>query len=140
MKNSSQTQHCKSKIRRKEEQDVKKNGPCRSAFATATVHPASTVPPAACSPAFSRLGFLLQFLVSSDINPCNSFSFSFFFCNFIYTEHLYKPQSVQTQLNFTSRHVGNTVSGRQFRRCFLFSFSSTFFPFLFHFLGCQTLL
>ena len=25
-----------------------------------------------------------------------------FFGNFIYTEHLYKPQSVQTQINFTS--------------------------------------
>ena len=25
---------------------------CRSAFATATVHPTSTVPPASCSPAF----------------------------------------------------------------------------------------
>ena len=49
--------HCKSKIRRKEEKNVKKNGPCRSAFATATVHPASTVPPVACSPAFSRLSF-----------------------------------------------------------------------------------
>ena len=42
---------------------MKKIGPCRSAFATATVHPASTVPPADCSPTFSRLIFLLQFLV-----------------------------------------------------------------------------
>ena len=42
---------------------MKKIGPCRSAFATATVHPASIVPPADFSPAFSRPSFLLQFLV-----------------------------------------------------------------------------
>ena len=47
-----------------------------------------------------------------------------FFGNFIYTEHLYKPQSVQTKLHLT---FGNR-RGRQFRCCFLlFPFSFIFF-------------
>ena len=51
--------------------------------------------------------------------PCNSFWFCFFFFgNFLYTEHLYKPQSVQTFNHFT---FCNTESWRQFPRCFLFS-------------------
>ena len=49
-----------------------------------------------------------------------TFGFSFFFCNFIYTENLYKPQSVQTCNQLTSLHVGNR-QGRQFPRSFLFS-------------------
>ena len=40
---------------------------CRSAFSTATVHLTSTVPPAACSPAFHALVFLLHFFVSSHL-------------------------------------------------------------------------
>ena len=45
--------------------------------------------------------FLLQFFVSSHFVLVIAFSFSFF-GNFIYTEHLYKPQSVQTCNHFTS--------------------------------------
>ena len=55
---------------------------CRKASPASTIHSFSTVHPAA--PVllhFTHLLFLLQFLVSSDINTCNSFSFSFF-CNF----------------------------------------------------------
>ena len=78
-----------------------------------------------CSPAFHAWLLLLQFLVSSDFNPCNIFSFSFFFVisNTLSTYislSLYKLNSL---------HVGNTVSGRQFRRCCLFS------PIFFHFLS-----
>ena len=60
-----------------------------------------TVPPAACSPAFHAPVFLLHFFVSSYFNPCNSFCLGLF-CNFPYTEHLYKPQSVQTLYQSTS--------------------------------------
>ena len=93
-------------------------------------------------PLFSCISCMVVFATIFGVLPILSLVialvFFFFFCNFIYTEHLYKPQSVQTQIN--SPHFGNTVSGRQFPRCFLFSFSSTFFHFLFYFLGCQTLL
>ena len=60
---SSQTQHCRSKIRRKEKQNVNKMEHCRSAFATATVHPACTVPTAPVLLHFTHLLFLLQFFV-----------------------------------------------------------------------------
>ena len=78
MKNLSQTHRCKSNLRRKEEQKVKKMEHYRNAFPASTVHPAGTMHPTACSPAFHAFGFLLQFFVSSYFNPCNSFSFSFF--------------------------------------------------------------
>ena len=67
-----------------------------------TVHSSSTVHPAA--PVllhFTLLLFLLQFFVSSHFVLVIAFSFSFF-GNFIYNEHLYKPQSVQTCNDFTS--------------------------------------
>ena len=78
-------------------------------------------------PAFYALPCLHLFLVFSHFNPCNSFCFGFF-CNFPYTEHLYKPQSVQTfnQLESTSRRQYR--EGRQFLRSFLFPFSFIFFP------------
>ena len=81
----------------------------------ATVHPAAPI-----LLHFTLLLFLLQFFVSSHFVFVIAFSFSFF-GNFIYTEHLYKPQFVQTCNHFTSAING----GRQFRRCFLF------FPFSF---------
>ena len=59
-----------------------------------TVHNSNTVHPA--TPIllhFTLLLFLLQFFVSSHFVIVIAFSFSFF-GNFIYTEHLYKPQSV----------------------------------------------
>ena len=61
-----------------------------------------TVPPTA--PVFLQLHafvVLLQFLVVSYFNPCNCFCFGLF-CNFPYTEHLYKSQSVQTLNQSTS--------------------------------------
>ena len=67
------------------------------------------------------------------IYPCNSLPILVFFCNFSYTEHLYKPQSVQTLDQ--SLHVGN----RQWAAVSpLLPPFSIFFHFLFHFLGCQT--
>ena len=58
--------------------------------------------------------------------PCNSLPILIFFCNFPYTEHLYKPQSVKTlcQSPFARRQYSD---GRQFRHCFLFSFSFILF-------------
>ena len=93
---------------------------CRSAFATATVHPASTVPPAACSPAFHASVFLFLPILTLVID----FILVLFFGNFIYTEHLYKPQSVQTQINLEIEN-----EGRQFPRSFPLPFSFIFFPF-----------
>ena len=84
--------------------------------------PASTVPPAAYSPAFHASVFLLHFLFLPILTLVIAFVLVFF-GNFIYTEHLYKPQSIQTELD-----VGNR-KGRQFRRCFLLS------PIFFHFLS-----
>ena len=87
---------------------------------------------ASCEHCSSRSQFScisrLSFFVSSYFNPCNSFCFGFFFGNFIYTEHLYKPRFVQTELHLT---FGNR-RGRQFRGCFhIFPFSFIFFlPFL----------
>ena len=89
---------------------MKKNGALQECFCLCHCASCEHCSCSPCSPAFHAWFFLLQFLVSSDFNPCNSFSFSFF-CNFIYIEHLYKPQSVQTQINFTSLHVGNIETG-----------------------------
>ena len=90
-----------------------------------TVPSSSTVP--SCCPflLFDASDFCYIFFVSSYFNPCNSFCFGFF-CNFPYTEHLYKPQSVQTFNELTSLHVGNRE--RQFPRSFLSPFSFIFFP------------
>ena len=82
---------------------------------------------------FTPQFFCYLFFVSSYFNPCNSFCFVFFFGNFIYTEYLYKPQSIQS---INSLHVGNTERGDSFPAA---SFSH-FLSFSFLFLGCQTLL
>ena len=66
-----------------------------------TVHSSTVHPVALILLHFTHLLFLLQFFVSSYFNPCNSFCFGLF-CNFPYTEHLYKPQSVQTLYQSTS--------------------------------------
>ena len=67
---------------------------------SSTIHPATPV-----LLHFTHLLFWLQYFVSSYFNPCNSFCFGLF-CNFPYTEHLYKTQSVQNlnqSTHFTSR-------------------------------------
>ena len=74
-----------------------------------TVHPALFLP-VACSCFLTPQIFVAFFFVSSYFNTCNSFCFGFF-CYFPYTEHLYKPQSVQTLNQLTSIHVGNTETG-----------------------------
>ena len=113
------------------EENTKKMEHYRNAFLASTMHPASTVPPAACSPAFHTSVFLLYFFCFFLFNPCNSFCFGFFFCNFIYTEHLYKPQFVQTELHFTSAIESGSFPAASFLHFLSFSFP---------FLGCQTLL
>ena len=62
----------------------------------ATIHLATVHISALFSCYFKLLLFLLQFFVSSHFVLVIAFSFSFFFGNFIYTEHLYKSPSVQT--------------------------------------------
>ena len=96
----------------------------------ATIHPA-TVTFQHCSPAFHAFIVFVTISYFFLFYPCNSFWFCFFFFgNFLYTEHLYKPQSVQT-----INHFGNREGGRQFPRCFLFFH---FLSFSFPFLSCQT--
>ena len=86
-------------------------------------------------PAFYVVPCLHLFLVFSHFILVIAFR-SWFFCNFPYTEHLYKPQSVQT-LNQSNHFTLAIDGGRQFRNCFLLSpFSFIFSPFL----GYQTLL
>ena len=71
------------------------------------LHPTDTVHHVHCSSSslFSCIScpsfFCYIFFVSSYFNPCNCFCFGLF-CNFPYTEHLYKPQSVQTLYQSTS--------------------------------------
>ena len=67
--------------------------------------------------------------------PCNSFWFCFLLV-ISYTLSTYISLSLY-KLSITSLNFGNTESGRQFPRCFLFSH---FFSFSFPFLGCQTFL
>ena len=62
----------------------------------ATIHYATVHILALFSCYFTLLLFLLQFFVSSYFVLVIAFSFSFFFGNFLYTEHLYKSQSIQT--------------------------------------------
>ena len=73
-----------------------KFGSCSTVHNSSTVHPTALV-----LLHFTLLLFLLQFFVSSHFVLVIAFSFSFF-GNFIYNEHLYKPQSVQTCNHFTS--------------------------------------
>ena len=79
MKNSSQTQHCRSKIRGKNSIKQKKLEHYRNAFPASTVHPASTVLAAPILLHFTLLSFLLQFLVFSHFILVIAFSFSVFF-------------------------------------------------------------
>ena len=62
--------------------------------------------------------------------PYNSLPIFVFFCNFPYTEHLYKPQSVKT-LNQPNHflHVGNTEKGGSFAAASFSPFLSFSFPF-----------
>ena len=73
-------------------------------------------------PAFHATPCLLLLFVFFHFTPVITFRF-WFFCNFPYTEHLYKSQFVQINgLDFRY-----TLSGRQFPRSFLFPFSFLFF-------------
>ena len=79
---------------------MKNNGPLQECF---SCEHCSCLQPALFilfSCYFTLLLFLLQFFVSSHFVLVIAFSFSFF-GNFIYTEHLYKPQFVQTCNHFT---------------------------------------
>ena len=89
-----------------------------------TVHPATPV-----LLHFTHLLFLLQFFVSSYFNPCNSFCFGLFF-NFPYTEHLYKPQSVQTlhQSISINKVMGEASSSPAWLLLSSTSLSFIFFP------------
>ena len=78
-----------------------------------------------CCPAFHALLFLLQFLVSSDFNPCNSFSFSFFVISLALSTYISLSLYKLTINSLPARRQYRDE--RQFRRCFLFSFSFIFF-------------
>ena len=88
------------------DQKEKKSRKCKEIKAAiwqvAKLQPADTVHHVHCSSnsLFSCIS-RPSFFVSSYFNPCNSFCFGLF-CNFPYTEHLYKPQSVQTLYQSTS--------------------------------------
>ena len=94
------------------------------------LHHASTVPAAPVLLHFTHCFFCYNFWFLSILTLVIALVL-IFFCNFPYTEHLYKPQSVQTQIN--SLHVGNRRAAISPLLPFLL-----FFAFLFHFLGCQT--
>ena len=107
MKNSSQTHHCRLETRRKEEQKMQQNEAQQILVTTCEIAHARHYSSCNCSQFstvhlhFTLLLFLLQFLISSHFVLVTAFSFSFFFGNFLYTEHLYKSQSVQTKNDFT---------------------------------------
>ena len=91
-----------------------------------------------CSPlllfhAFVFCFFLLQFFVSSHFVLVIAFDFGFF-GNFLYTEHLYKPQSSFVLFN----HFCNKFFGRSFQLSRVFHFLLHFPSFSWHFLGRQT--
>ena len=103
MKNSSQTQHYRSETKRKEEKKVEENEAQQIFVTTCEIASAHHYSSRHCSHFstvhlhFTLLLFLLQFLVSSHFILVIVFGFVFvFFGNFLYTEHLYKPHSVQT--------------------------------------------
>ena len=97
----------------------------RNAFHASTMHPASTVPPAARFPAFHASVFLLHFFVSSYFNPCNSFCFVFFFLVISYTLSIDISFSLY---KLTSLHVSNTGAAVSLQLPFLhfLSFSLPF--------------
>ena len=78
-----------------------------SAFASVTVHPASIVHAAPVLLHFTHCCFCYNFWFLPILTLVIALVLVFFFCNFIYTEHLYKPQSVQTQIN--SLHFTSTI-------------------------------
>ena len=107
-----------------EKWSIAKFGFCSTVHSSSTVHPAAHV-----LLYFTLLLFLLQFFVSSHFVLVIAFSFSFF-CNFIYTEHLYKPQSVQTCTHFTfgNRRGGSFTVASSFSHFLSFSFSLSRLP------------
>ena len=92
----------------------------------ATIHPTTVHISALFYCYFTLLLFLFQFFVSSHFVLVIAFSFRFFWV-ISYTLSTYISLSLYKQ----SLHLGNTESGRQFPRCFLFSI---FFNFLSSFL------
>ena len=104
----------------------------RKASPASTVPSSSTVPPAArsCFSRYTLFAFAFGFF---HFTPIITFRF-WFFCNFPYTEHLYKPRFVQIKKQ-TSLRIYSKREAVSPQLPFPF-----FFPFLFHFLGCQTLL
>ena len=110
MKNSSQTQHCRSKTRGKNSKKQKKWSITGMLFLRALCIMPATVHPAARS-CFLRCALFAFVFGFFPIYPCNSLPILVFFCNFPYTKHLYKPQCVQTQINqFGNREPGAAVS------------------------------
>ena len=98
------------KDQRKDSRKQKKMEHYRNAFPTSTVHPASHC--SSCCPflLFTLCPVCICFWFFFQFTPVIAFRF-WFFCNFPYTEHLYKPQYVQTQINqFGNRESGATVS------------------------------
>ena len=81
-------------------------------------------------PAFYSVPCLHLFLVFFHFTPVIAFRF-WFFCNFPYTENLYKPQYVQTLDQSTSI---NKVKGEASNSPVWLLLSLIFSPFL----GCQT--
>ena len=69
--------------------------------------------------------------------PCTSLLILVFFCNFPYTEHLYKPQSVKTW-NQSTHFTSCTSAIQRWAVVSPLLPFLLFFCFLFHFLGCQT--
>ena len=100
-----------------------------------TVPSSSTFPPAARSCFLCYALFAFAFGFFFPFYPCNSLPILvFFFCNFPYTEHLYKPQSVKTL--YRSTHFTSAIQ----RRAAVSSLLPflLLFHFLFHFLCFQT--
>ena len=93
-----------------------------------TVPSSSTVSPAARS-FFLRYALFAFAFGFFPFYPCNSLPIFVFFCNFPYTEHLYKPQSVKTLYQSTSNQVGNREAGAAV------SPQLPPFPIFFHFLS-----
>ena len=99
-----------------------------------TVPSSSTVPPTARFLLFTLCPVCICFWFFSILPPVIAFRFCFFF----YTEHLYKPQSIKTWNQSTHFTSLQQYSEREAVSPLLPPFS--YFHFLFHFLGCKTLL
>ena len=92
------------------------------------LHPASTVPAAPVLLHFTHCCFCYNFWFLPILTLVIALVLVFF-CNFIYTEHLYKPQSIQTQIN--SLHWTSTIQGAggSFPAASFFHFLPFSFPF-----------